>query len=158
MSLFLDTYAGKKVLITGHTGFKGSWLATWLETLGAQVIGIALDPPSQPSHFEVAGLTEILEDHRLDIRDGEALKYLVSQTQPDFVFHLAAQSLVHQSYLDPVETSPVFFRDSGFGDFRAWLSFRPLIDCLLSGLHCCVRPCWRWLWQWVPLPRGWCHT
>jgi len=104
MSLFLDTYAGKKVLITGHTGFKGSWLATWLETLGAQVIGIALDPPSQPSHFEVAGLTEILEDHRLDIRDGEALKYLVSQTQPDFVFHLAAQSLVHQSYLDPVES------------------------------------------------------
>jgi len=104
MSLLLDTYAGKKVLITGHTGFKGSWLASWLKILGARVIGIALDPPSLPSHFEVAGLTEILDDHRLDIQDGEALKLLVLQTHPDFVFHLAAQPLVQQSYLDPVET------------------------------------------------------
>ena len=80
MSLLLDTYAGKKVLITGHTGFKGSWLASWLKILGARVIGIALDPPSLPSHFEVAGLTEILDDHRLDIQDGEALKLLVLQT------------------------------------------------------------------------------
>ena len=69
------------------------------------MIGVALDLPSQPSHFEVAGLTEVLlEDHRLNIQDGKALKLLVSQMQPDFVFHLAAQSLVRQSYLDPVET------------------------------------------------------
>ena len=98
-------FASRTVLITGHTGFKGSWLTAWLWTLGARVVGGALDPPSQPSHFEVAGLTGILlEDHRLNIQDGEALKRLVSQIQPDFVFHLAAQSLVRQSYLDPVET------------------------------------------------------
>lgn len=92
------------VLVTGHTGFKGSWLSIWLKLLGADVIGFALDPPSQPSHFETAGLSEILEDHRLDIRDGEALKHLISQTQPDFVFHLAAQAVVRQSYDDPVAT------------------------------------------------------
>ena len=84
-------------MITGHTGFKGSWLATWLDSLGARVIGVALEPPSQPSHFEVAGLTEFVEDHRLDIRDGDAMKRIVSKTQPDFVFHLAAQPLVCQS-------------------------------------------------------------
>ena len=98
-------FASRTVLITGHTGFKGSWLTAWLWTLGARVVGVALDPSSQPSHFEVAGLTGILlEDHRLNIQDGEVLKRLVSQIQPDFVFHLAAQSLVRQSYLDPVET------------------------------------------------------
>lgn len=97
-------FTNRTVLLTGHTGFKGSWLTAWLWTLGAQVVGAALDPPSQPSHFEVAGLAEATEDHCLDIRDGEALKQLVSQTQPDFVFHLAAQSLVRRSYLDSLET------------------------------------------------------
>ena len=99
------TFANRTVLITGHTGFKGSWLTVWLWELGARVVGVSLDPPSQPSHFEVAGLSEIIsEDHRLNIQDGEALKRLVSEIHPDFVFHLAAQSLVRQSYLDPLET------------------------------------------------------
>jgi len=97
-------FKNTKVLITGHTGFKGSWLTAWLESLGAKVIGIALDLPSQPSHFEVAGLAKSIEDHRLDIRDGDKLKSLVSRSQPDFVFHLAAQPLVRQSYFDPVWT------------------------------------------------------
>ena len=79
-------WKNKKVLITGHTGFKGSWLAMWLESLGATVIGVALEPPSHPSHFEASGLTEFLEDHRIDIRNGDVLKELVSRTQPDFVF------------------------------------------------------------------------
>ncbi len=99
-----NTFDQCSVLLSGHTGFKGSWLAMWLKLLGAEVTGVALDPPSQPSHFEVSILEEILEDHRLDIRDGESLKNLILQTQPDFVFHLAAQSLVRQSYLDPVGT------------------------------------------------------
>ena len=97
-------FKNTKVLITGHTGFKGSWLTAWLESLGAKVIGVALDQLSQPSHFEVAELAKSIEDNRLDIRDGDELKFLVSGTQPDFVFHLAAQPLVLQSYLDPVET------------------------------------------------------
>ena len=97
-------FKNTKVLITGHTGFKGSWLTAWLESLGAKVIGVALDLPSQPSHFEVAELAKSIEDHRLDIRDGDKLKSLVSRSQPDFVFHLAAQPLVRQSYFDPVWT------------------------------------------------------
>lgn len=101
---FSDLYNNRSVLVTGHTGFKGSWLSVWLKSLGARVIGVALEPPSKPSHFETGGLSEILEDHRLDIRDGDALKHLISQTQPDFVFHLAAQPLVRQSYLNPTMT------------------------------------------------------
>ena len=97
-------FKNKTVLITGHTGFKGSWLALWMDSIGAKVVGVALESPSKPSHFEVTQLGEILEDHRLDIRDGEALKKLVSNIQPDFVFHLAAQSLVSLSYDDPVTT------------------------------------------------------
>ena len=97
-------FEGKSILITGHTGFKGSWLATWLVSLGARVTGVAQPPPTKPSHFEVAGLAEILEDNQLDIRDGDSMKRIVSQTQPDFVFHLAAQSLVRESYLRTVET------------------------------------------------------
>jgi len=116
------TFQNKVVLITGHTGFKGSWLSVWLESLGARVIGVALDPPSQPSHFEVAGLVKILEDHRLDIRNGVALKGLVSQTQPDFVFHLAAQPLVRQSYLDPVET----YHTNVLGTLNLLEALRPL--------------------------------
>ena len=98
------TFHNKTVLITGHTGFKGSWLSVWLESLGASVVGVALVPPSQPSHFEVAELAKSIEDHQLDIRDGSALINLVSHIQPDFVFHLAAQALVRKSYEDPVST------------------------------------------------------
>ena len=97
-------FQNKTVLITGHTGFKGSWLAVWLESLGAKVVGVALEPPTEPSHFKVAGLSKIIDDYRLDIRDGEALKELVLKTQPDFVFHLAGQALVRHSYDDPVAT------------------------------------------------------
>ena len=104
MTNFADLFKKRSVLVTGHTGFKGSWLTTWLNLMGANVIGVSLNPPSQPSHFEVAELAKSIEDNRLDIRDGDELKLLVSRTQPDFVFHLAAQPLVLQSYLDPVET------------------------------------------------------
>lgn len=100
----LSDIKGKCVLVTGHTGFKGSWLALWLAHLGARVVGVSVDVPSEPSHFQAAGLAGQVEDHRLDIRDGTALKALFEDTQPDFVFHLAAQPLVRHSYADPVET------------------------------------------------------
>ena len=99
-----ELFRNKIVLIIGHTGFKGSWLALWLESLGAKIVGVALDPTSIPSHFEVAEFSEILEDHRIDIRNCDAIKNLVAQIQPDFVFHLAAQAFVRQSYEDPVLT------------------------------------------------------
>ena len=100
----LNSYAGKKVLITGHTGFKGAWLSAWLNQLGAHVVGIALDPPTEPSHFEVANLADAMVDLRIDIRDSLAIEEAIVSAQPDFVFHLAAQSLVRRSYDDPLET------------------------------------------------------
>jgi len=104
MKSFKQTYENKTVLITGHTGFKGSWLSLWMRYLGANVIGVSLDIPSEPSHFNAAKLSSRLVDHRLDIKDGEGLKKIVRDSQPDFVFHLAAQALVRFSYETPVDT------------------------------------------------------
>ena len=97
----LSVFNGSRVLITGHSDFKGSWLSLWLTQLGAKVSGISLREQTNPSHFIAAGLFDRLTDHRLDIRDGKALTALVKQIQPDFVFHLAAQALVRRSYHDP---------------------------------------------------------
>jgi CDP-glucose 4,6-dehydratase len=97
-------YRGKKVLVTGHTGFKGSWLCEWLLLLGAQVSGYSLAPPTDPSLFDQLGLQERV-DHRIgDVRDRDTLSSAIREIQPDVVFHLAAQSLVRQSYTEPVET------------------------------------------------------
>jgi CDP-glucose 4,6-dehydratase len=97
-------FLGKKVLITGHTGFKGSWLSLWLQSLGAQVVGFALAPPSNPSLFEVAnvgaGMTSIIGD----IRDLAHLRAVFAEHQPEIVIHMAAQALVRYSYVEPVET------------------------------------------------------
>jgi len=102
--MFNHIFNNKTVLITGHTGFKGTWLALWLKQLGANVVGVSLDVPTTPSHFTAASLDTQIEDHRLDIRDASALKALVVSSQPDFVFHLAAQALVRPSYEFPLET------------------------------------------------------
>jgi len=99
-----NLFCGKTVIVTGHTGFKGSWLTAWLEKLGANVVGIALDPPSVPSHYEVAKLADRITDIRVDIRNQAELEDAILSEQPDFVFHLAAQALVRRSYDDPVET------------------------------------------------------
>lgn len=100
----LTNFEGKTVLVTGHTGFKGAWLTAWLKSLGAKVIGIALDPPSEPSHFMAANLGEDMIDLRIDIRDRGTLEDAVVSAQPDYVFHLAAQALVRKSYEDPLDT------------------------------------------------------
>lgn len=97
-------YAGKTVLVTGHTGFKGSWLSEWLLMLGARVVGVALPPPTRPNLFDELGLADRLEHHVQDIRDAEGFSRIVIDTQPDFVFHLAAQPLVRLSYEQSVET------------------------------------------------------
>jgi CDP-glucose 4,6-dehydratase len=91
-------------LVTGHTGFKGSWLCLWLQELGAKVAGYATSPPSRPSNFEVLGLQDSMEHYRGDITDGLALKQALTDFNPHIVFHLAAQAIVKQSYLNPLNT------------------------------------------------------
>ena len=100
----LNTFKNKKIIITGHTGFKGSWLALWLKLLGAKIIGISLDAPTKPSHFTLLNLRKKIIDIKLDIRNLKKLEKIFKKYQPDFVFHLAAQSIVTTSYQDPIKT------------------------------------------------------
>ncbi len=100
----LGTFKGKRVLVTGHTGFKGSWLCEWLLSLGAEITGFALPPATRPALFDQLDLASRIRHMIGDIRDPDAVKNVVLQTQPDFVFHLAAQPLVRLSYREPVET------------------------------------------------------
>jgi len=104
MTLKAEFWRGKRVLLTGHTGFKGGWLALWLQQLGAQVTGIALAPNTKPNLFEAAGIVESISSHFCDIRDSAALSEIIRQAKPELVFHLAAQPLVRASYRDPLAT------------------------------------------------------
>ena len=104
MKNFNNVYKGKKVLVTGHTGFKGSWLSIWLRELGAEVIGYSLDPYTEKDNFVLSHLSEKIVDIRGDIRDRKHLKKVFDKYQPEIVFHLAAQPLVRLSYDIPVET------------------------------------------------------
>lgn len=98
------SWAGRRVLVTGHTGFKGSWLALWLEARGARVTGLALAPDTDPALFEVLGLGTRIEDHRADVRDPQAVARIFEASRPEVVFHLAAQALVRESYREPAAT------------------------------------------------------
>ncbi|XZE20266.1 CDP-glucose 4,6-dehydratase [Pirellulaceae bacterium SH449] len=99
-----DTYSGARVLITGHTGFKGAWLTKWLASLGAQVTGYSLAPEGDRSLYNALGLDSQINSVIADIRDYRSLASTLNQVQPDFVFHLAAQSLVRRSYKSPADT------------------------------------------------------
>jgi CDP-glucose 4,6-dehydratase len=103
-SALQSVFKDKTVLITGHTGFKGAWLTAWLRMLGAHVVGVALEPPTAPSHFAAAQMAAGIRDLRIDIRDRSALEAAIVEARPDFLFHLAAQALVRRSYDDPLET------------------------------------------------------
>lgn len=100
----MEFYKGKRVLVTGHTGFKGSWLCEILKMWGAEVTGYALSAPTDPSLFEIAGVEEGMRSVIGDIRDLEAMERVFQETQPEIVFHLAAQPIVRDSYKDPVYT------------------------------------------------------
>lgn len=102
--MFANIYKNKKILITGHTGFKGTWLTTWLLKLGANVIGISKDIPTHPAMFEVLQLEDKIRHYQQDIRDLSAITAIITDTKPDFLFHLAAQPIVSTSYTNPIET------------------------------------------------------
>ena len=100
----LSFYKGKKVLVTGHTGFKGSWMCKVLTNMGAEVAGYSLNPPTNPSLFEIAEIEKDIKSYIGDIRDLKKLKAVFDEFQPEIVLHLAAQPIVRDSYKDPVYT------------------------------------------------------
>ena len=102
--MYKNIYKNKKVLVTGHTGFKGAWLTSWLLKLGANVVGVSKDIPTSPSMFEELALTNKITDYRDDIRDLKKIKEIIDTERPDILFHLAAQPIVSVSYSDPIET------------------------------------------------------
>ena len=102
--MFQQIYKDKKVLITGHTGFKGSWLTAWLLELGAEVCGYSKDIPTDPSHFNELGIETKIDHNIGDIRDFQNFFDVCSRFKPEFIFHLAAQPLVRESYNNPKET------------------------------------------------------
>jgi CDP-glucose 4,6-dehydratase len=102
-NLFGGAYAGRRVLVTGHTGFKGSWLSLWLDALGARVTGLALAPDTDPAHWSLLGLSD-MQDLSVDLRDAHDVAQALQQVQPEIIFHLAAQPLVQRSYREPATT------------------------------------------------------
>ena len=104
MEIDRDFWKGKKVLVTGHTGFKGSWLSLWLQQMDAEVIGLSLDPPTDKNLYKQADIAKNMISLREDIRNGDAVKKVFIKYKPEVVFHLAAQPLVRYSYHNPVET------------------------------------------------------
>lgn len=104
LAMNANFWKGKRVLLTGHTGFKGAWMALWLYRLGAQVTGVSLPPETEPSLFDLAKIDAITDTHFCDIREATTVAGLIKKAQPEIVFHLAAQALVHASYRDPLMT------------------------------------------------------
>lgn len=104
MAVDPNFWMGKRVLLTGHTGFKGSWLSLWLQHLGAELVGFALKPPTSPTLFEVARVGEGMTSILGDVCDREHLQQVVRECRPEVVIHMAAQSVVHTSYVDPLTT------------------------------------------------------
>ena len=101
-------WSGRKVFLTGHTGFKGAWMSIWLHGLGARVTGYSLEPPTEPNLFEDAHVAGLLErSHLADVRDFDALRRAMKEASPEMVIHMAAQSLVRKSYKSPIETYEV---------------------------------------------------
>ncbi len=141
---FKNIYQGKKVLITGHTGFKGSWLSRWLIHLNADIVGISLALPSTPNNFSICNISNEIKDIRLDIREKEALCKVIIDEKPDFIFHLAAQAIVRKSYIEPHDT----WSTNLIGTINLLEAVRAL-DVMCSVVLVTSDKCYRnaeWLW------------
>ncbi len=138
-------WKGKKVFLTGHTGFKGSWISLWLSSMGAKVTGFALAPNTTPSLFKVAGVESLLESSLIaDIRDLTVLQTAMTQAQPEIVIHMAAQPLVRYSYANPVET----YATNVMGTVHVLESIRTL-DCVRAAVVVTTDKCYEnndWAW------------
>jgi len=142
LRLFGGIYADRRVLVTGHTGFKGSWLTLWLRELGAQVAGLALAPDTRPSHWSVLHLDGVT-DHRVDLRDTQAVLKVLDTQRPEIVFHLGAQSLVRRSYREPTATfaTNVMGLVNLLEAVRACSSVRMLINATTDKVYAdCISP------------------
>lgn len=139
-----EFWKGKRVLLTGHTGFKGSWLSLWLQQMGAEVTGFALNAPSEPSLFVVAEVARGMRSIIGDVRDGEHLQRVVREVQPEIVIHMAAQALVRYSYANPVETYAVNVMGlvNLFEAVRATTSTRAIVN--VTSDKCYQNKEWPW--------------
>jgi len=142
--MFAGIYHKKRVLVTGHTGFKGSWLSAWLLHLGAKVAGFSLGVPTHPANFEVLGLKEKLTHFTGDIRDRQVFIRVMQDFQPELVFHLAAQSLVRRSYAEPAET----FETNALGTMNVLEALRLQESCraavIITSDKCYRNREWTW--------------
>jgi CDP-glucose 4,6-dehydratase len=140
----IDAFSGKTVLVLGHTGFKGSWLTAWLNRLGARVVGISNEIPTQPSHFEALELTGRMDDRRLDVRNAVGIATTIAEIRPHFVFHLAAQPLVRRSYRSPLDTFEVNTLGTGNVLEALRLSNHPCAAVLITSDKCYDNVEWLW--------------
>ena len=129
--MILNNFRNKTVIVTGHTGFKGSWLSQWLVLLGANVIGVSSTIPSKPSHYELINLKKNIINKKIDVVNLKALIKIFTDYKPDYVFHLAGQALVKDSYLDPVKT----WHTNTIGTLNILESLRKLKKKLYSSVN-----------------------
>jgi CDP-glucose 4,6-dehydratase len=133
----LTSLAGRSVLVTGHTGFKGSWLALWLHQLGAHVTGYALDPLGKPNHFDAADIGPLLiDDIRADIRDADRMAEALRRAEPEVIFHLAAQPIVRASLLEPRHTFDVNVMGTASLLDAVRLAGRPCVVVVIASDKC----------------------
>jgi CDP-glucose 4,6-dehydratase len=142
--MYRKRYYRKRVLVTGNTGFKGTWLTSWLLSLGAEVIGLSKDVPTSPAMFDELKLAKHIRHYEIDIRDLVAVTKIMERERPDFIFHLAAQSIVSVSYLDPVET----FTSNTVGTMNILEALRhvnwPCVAVLITSDKCYDNVEWVW--------------
>lgn len=144
INMFKNVYRGKKVLVTGHTGFKGAWLCQWLVCLGASVIGYSKDIPTDPSLFHILRMKKRVNHNIGDVRDLNSLHKLIEDVEPDFIFHLAAQPIVSEAFISPTETvSTNVLGTMNILEVLRHIS-RPCVAILITSDKCYENVEWLW--------------